>query len=111
MLIHQEQPFTEGFPCAHIYKLLLPDILHQLIKGMFKDHVVISIEEWIITNHSERKANKILDDIDWQYVYWSPKITMLMITIELHVSPHVLDYASSLRAKGLNNGQEMTPVH
>jgi len=34
-----------------------------------------------------------------------------MITIELHVSPHLLDYASSLRVEGLNNGQEMTRVH
>ena len=111
MLIYQEQPFTKGFPCANIHKLLSPDILHQLIKGAFKDHLVMWIEEWIVANHSEHKANEILDDIDWQYVYWSPEITMLMITIELRVSPHLLDYAGSLRAEGLNNGQETTPVH
>jgi len=46
-------------------------------------------------------------------LHWSPENTMLMtwITIELDVSPHLLDYAGSLRAEGLNNGQEMTPVH
>ena len=36
---------------------------------------------------------------------------MTWITIELDVSPHLLDYAGSLRAEGLNNGQEMTPMH
>ncbi|KAI5994569.1 hypothetical protein F5J12DRAFT_907243 [Pisolithus orientalis] len=34
--------FTDEFPQASIYLLLAPDILHQLIKGMFKDHLV----EW-----------------------------------------------------------------
>ncbi len=36
---------------------------------------------------------------------------MLMITIGSHASPHLLDYAGSLRVKDLNNGLEMTPVH
>ncbi|KIO03187.1 hypothetical protein M404DRAFT_114065, partial [Pisolithus tinctorius Marx 270] len=35
--------FTDEFPRASIYLLLAPDILHQLIKGTFKDHLV----EWV----------------------------------------------------------------
>jgi hypothetical protein len=58
----------EGFPQANVHKLLLPDILHQLIKGAFKDHLVTWIEDWIVTNHLKNKANEILDDIDRWYV-------------------------------------------
>jgi hypothetical protein len=68
MLIHQEQPFTEDFPRANIHELLSPDILHQLIKGAFKDHLVTWIEKWIVKNHSKHKANEKLDNIDRRYV-------------------------------------------
>ncbi|KAF8802194.1 hypothetical protein BYT27DRAFT_7226532 [Phlegmacium glaucopus] len=33
-------PFTHDFPRADIYKILTPDLLHQVIKGTFKDHLV-----------------------------------------------------------------------
>ncbi|KAG8215294.1 hypothetical protein J3R82DRAFT_8879 [Butyriboletus roseoflavus] len=33
-------PFTNDFPCADIYDLLALDLLHQIIKGAFKDHFV-----------------------------------------------------------------------
>ncbi|KAH9021546.1 hypothetical protein EDB84DRAFT_1589616 [Lactarius hengduanensis] len=33
-------PFTNDFPRADIYESLSPDLLHQIIKGSFKDHLV-----------------------------------------------------------------------
>jgi hypothetical protein len=37
------QPFTHSFPRADIHELLSPDLLHQVIKGIFKDHLV----QWV----------------------------------------------------------------
>ncbi|KAJ7687361.1 hypothetical protein B0H17DRAFT_1069971 [Mycena rosella] len=48
-------PFTHGFPHADTHELLSPDLLHQVIKGTFKDHLV----EWGIT-----RALEIIADID-----------------------------------------------
>ncbi|OJT10478.1 hypothetical protein TRAPUB_13008, partial [Trametes pubescens] len=59
------QPFTTFFPRADIHELLTPDLLHQLIKGTFKDHIVAWVVEYVkITADTEREANRILDDID-----------------------------------------------
>ncbi|KAG1737260.1 hypothetical protein EDB19DRAFT_1895859 [Suillus lakei] len=57
-------PFTNYFPCTDIHKLLSPDILHQLIKGAFKDHLVSWVHDYIEAQYTEANANKILDDID-----------------------------------------------
>ena len=41
------QPFTVGFPRANIHELLAPDLLRQVIKGSFKDHLVTWVEDYI----------------------------------------------------------------
>ncbi|KAH9965083.1 hypothetical protein BJV74DRAFT_911363 [Russula compacta] len=43
--------FTHGFPHADIHDLLTPDLLHQVIKGTFKDHL-------------QARAHAIIEDID-----------------------------------------------
>lgn len=62
------QPFTDYFPRADIHDLITPDILHQLIKGAFKDHIVTWVVDYIKAQHPEKQAHKILDDIDQRYV-------------------------------------------
>jgi hypothetical protein len=60
------QPFTDKFPQADIHELLAPDILHQLIKGCLKDHLITWVVKYIKVNHSAKEASRILDDIDHQ---------------------------------------------
>ena len=58
------QPFTVAFPRADIHELLSPDLLHQVIKGTFKDHLVAWVEEYLVLSYGKAQANVILADID-----------------------------------------------
>ncbi|KAJ2921951.1 hypothetical protein H1R20_g15145, partial [Candolleomyces eurysporus] len=57
-------PFTHSFPRADIHELLSPDLLHQVIKGTFKDHLVSWINNYIHSSHPTNKALEIIQDID-----------------------------------------------
>ncbi|KAG2135989.1 hypothetical protein DEU56DRAFT_871547 [Suillus clintonianus] len=56
--------FTNNFLRADIYKLIAPDLLHQIIKGIFKDHLVAWVQLYLEDTHSEARAKEIMDDID-----------------------------------------------
>lgn len=58
------QPFTHDFPRAEIYELLSPDLLHQIIKGTFKDHLVEWVIQYLHEVHGEARALEIIADID-----------------------------------------------
>ncbi|KDQ50194.1 hypothetical protein JAAARDRAFT_200196 [Jaapia argillacea MUCL 33604] len=57
-------PFTHGFPHVDIHELLSPDLLHQAIKGTFKDHIMSWVNEYLHLVHGETRANEIIDNID-----------------------------------------------
>ncbi|KAJ7906139.1 hypothetical protein B0H13DRAFT_2333723 [Mycena leptocephala] len=57
-------PFTHGFPRADIHELLSPDLLHQVIKGTFKDHLVEWVNQYLHTTYGESRALEIIADID-----------------------------------------------
>ncbi|KAJ7434405.1 hypothetical protein FB451DRAFT_1467623 [Mycena latifolia] len=57
-------PFTWTFPRADIHELLSPDLLHQIIKGTFKDHLVTWVGEYLEEVHGKSEAKKIMADID-----------------------------------------------
>ena len=62
------QPFTSDFPRANIHELLTPDLLHQAIKGTFKDHLISWVQEYLEKQHGPTEAKRMLDEIDQRLV-------------------------------------------
>jgi hypothetical protein len=62
------QPFTFYFPRADIYELLTPDLLHQVIKGVFKDHLVTWINEYLLLTLGETAGQAAIHEIDSRQV-------------------------------------------
>ncbi|KZT19778.1 hypothetical protein NEOLEDRAFT_1077191 [Neolentinus lepideus HHB14362 ss-1] len=57
-------PFMNDFPRADIHELITPDILHQLIKGTFKDHLVDWVVELLSLQHGSTRGEAVLAEID-----------------------------------------------
>ncbi|KAF8324638.1 hypothetical protein F5887DRAFT_1063400 [Amanita rubescens] len=63
-IVGDVKPFTTFFPRASIYELITSDLLHQVIKGTFKDHLVTWVGEWLELEHGKTQADAIMADID-----------------------------------------------
>ena len=110
-LIERSQPFTTDFPRGNIYQMVSPDLLHQLIKGTFKDHLVTWICEYLVIQHGERRAGVILDDIDRRYAFPTapPNKIDADLLIEL-LRHHPFQVSADFPMAGVSsNGQGMTP--
>ena len=85
-----------GFPWAGIHELLAPDLLHQLIKGMFKDHLVTWVVDYLHTTHGETAAFEIIEDIDHQYVVLRRDFSSSSQKAVQHLSHSSISWASTI---------------
>ncbi|KAI9570033.1 hypothetical protein HD554DRAFT_2204196 [Boletus coccyginus] len=74
-------PFTNDFPHVNIHAMISPYLLYQLIKGTFKDHLMIWTCKRIEAKYKPTCAKEILDDIDWH-------LAMVPHFTGLHRFPH-----------------------
>ena len=97
-----------NFPWADIHELLLPDLLHQLIKGCFKDHLVMWIVTYIENSNSDTWTKQILNDIDhrWVSIANSGQQTLTLVSKSISLA-WVLE--TFIRDVASNSGQVMTP--
>ncbi|KAF8986113.1 hypothetical protein BDQ17DRAFT_1493098 [Cyathus striatus] len=49
---------------SDIHELIAPDLLHQIIKGTFKDHLVDWVIKYINISHEKKEADRIIGEID-----------------------------------------------
>ncbi|KAJ6613995.1 hypothetical protein B0H10DRAFT_2165190 [Mycena sp. CBHHK59/15] len=59
-------PFMRDFSHVDIYELLSLDLLHQIIKGTFKDHLVEWVNQYLHEQHGEARTLESIADIDHQ---------------------------------------------
>ncbi|KAJ6600932.1 hypothetical protein B0H10DRAFT_2167443 [Mycena sp. CBHHK59/15] len=57
-------PFPRDFPWADIHEMLSSDLLHQVIKGSFKGHLVTWVGEYLYLEHTKVDADAIMDEIE-----------------------------------------------
>lgn len=60
-------PFTRDFPRADIHELISSDLLHQAIKGTFKDHLVDWVDKYLEMTYEKAEADRRKDEIDKRY--------------------------------------------
>ncbi|KAE9390680.1 hypothetical protein BT96DRAFT_945950 [Gymnopus androsaceus JB14] len=57
-------PFTHNSPRADIHEMLTADLLHQIVKGCFKDMLVEWVVSYLTITHGEAQMKEIMDDVD-----------------------------------------------
>ncbi|KAI9566608.1 hypothetical protein HD554DRAFT_2205892 [Boletus coccyginus] len=67
-IVGDVEPFTAHFSCPDIHELIVPDLLYQLIKGTFKDHLVSWVNNYLEHTYPKQQAMEIIAKIDCRWI-------------------------------------------
>lgn len=101
------QPYTTYFPRADIHELITPDLLHQVIKGVFKDHLVSWVAKYLEHLHGTAGMERVLDEIDRRFAVHLLFMICAHHLIELPLCLHSQVYVGSNRGGTSINGLGM----
>ncbi|KAG2347176.1 hypothetical protein BDR05DRAFT_945548 [Suillus weaverae] len=88
-------PFTNDFPRADIHQLIAPDILHQIIKGCFKDHLATWVEKYL--HHGRGFKQWTGDDSKALMKIYLPAIEGHVLTDVIHTFRAFLEFCYLIR--------------
>ena len=81
------QPYTTYFPRADIHELITPDLLHQAIKGVYKDHLVNWVSEYLEYHHGTTDMEQILNEINHRFAYMTAAINTYSSFYRIALAP------------------------
>ena len=93
--------------------MISQDLLHQVIKGTFKDHLVTWVVDYIQCSNSDGDASHILDELDHRWVAICiticnfTSLTVLALASPLSLHSHV--YAAFRKDEASSNGPVTIP--
>ncbi|KAI6168508.1 hypothetical protein EDD17DRAFT_1772901 [Pisolithus thermaeus] len=101
-------PFTASFPHANIHELIAPDILHQIIKGTFKDHLVSWVETYL-KKHYKNDFAAILADINrCGFKQWTGNDSKALMKVYL---PAIAGYVPNEMLQALSAFMDFCYIH